>query len=97
MKPFPFNLDLLAVASRVVWFETPEKALADPIRFMAYVMTYGTPQDVAVMRQYVDDDGFQEAIENAPAGIMDERSWAYWNAMAGHYPAPPMPTRRLPD
>jgi len=97
MKPLPYNPDLLAVAPRVVWFETPEKALADPIRFMAYVMTYGTPQDVAVVRQYVDDDGFQEAIENAPAGIMDERSWAYWNAMAGHYPATPMPTRRLPD
>ena len=30
MKPLPHNADLLDVASRVVWFEPPEQALADP-------------------------------------------------------------------
>ena len=96
MKPLPLTSDLLAVAPRVLWFEEPEKALADPIRFMAYLMTYGTSDDVTTVRQYVDDDAFREAIENAPPGIMDERSWAYWNAVAGHYPPPPMPQRYLP-
>jgi hypothetical protein len=80
-----------------VWFEEPEKALADPIRFLAYLMTYGTPDDIAVVHRHVGDDGFREAIENAPPGILDERSWAYWNAMAGHYPTPPMPQRNFPD
>nr|WP_276557549.1 hypothetical protein [Prosthecomicrobium hirschii] len=93
----PLAPDLLAVAPRVVWFETPEQALADPIRFMAYVMTHGTPEDVAVLRRYVGEDGFREAIENAPPGILDARSWAYWNIMAGHDPVPPMPVRRLPE
>ena len=97
MKPLPSNADLLAVAPNVLWFETPEKALADPIRFMAYLMAYGTPADIALVRRYVGEDGFREAIEKAPAGILDARSWAYWNLMAGHYPAPPMPTRRLPE
>uniref|UniRef100_Q07P48 Uncharacterized protein n=1 Tax=Rhodopseudomonas palustris (strain BisA53) TaxID=316055 RepID=Q07P48_RHOP5 len=97
MKPLPCTPDLVALAPRVLWFEAPEKALADPIRFMAYLMTYGTPDDIAVVRRHVGEDGFREAIENAPPGILDERSWAYWNAMAGHYPAPPMPTRRLPE
>jgi hypothetical protein len=97
MKPLPFNADLLAVAPHVVWFESAEKALSDPVRFLAYLMTFGTPEDIAVVRRYVGDDGFREAIENAPAGILDERSWAYWNVMAGHYPTPPMPTRKLPD
>lgn len=96
MKPLPYNADLLEVAPRVIWFEAPEKALTDPVRFLAYVMTYGTPDDVAVVRRYVGDDGFREAVEHAPPGIMDARSWAYWNVMAGKDDIPPMPVRRLP-
>ena len=96
MKPLPYNADLLSLAPRVVWFEPPERALAEPARFLAYVMTYGTLQDVAVIRRYVRLDDFREALEHAPPGIMDERSWAYWNAMTGRYPVPPMPRRVIP-
>jgi hypothetical protein len=97
MKPLPCNLDLLAVAPRVVWFEPAEQALADPIRFLAYLMTYGTLEEIAVVRRYLDLDDFREALEHAPPGIIDERSWAYWNAVLGRYPAPPMPRRFIPD
>lgn len=96
MKPLPLSADLLAVAPRVVWFEAPEKALADPVRFLAYVMTYGTAEDLAVVRRHVGDEGFKEAVEQAPPGIMDARSWAYWNVMAGKDEIPPMPARHLP-
>lgn len=96
MKPLPCNPDLRAVAAQVIWFEDPEKALADPLRFMAYLMTYGTPDDVATVRRYVDDADWREAVENAPPGIMDARSWAYWNVMVDRYPAPPLPRRNLP-
>ena len=96
MKPFPCHPDLLAIAPHILWFEEPEKALADPLRFMAYLMTYGTPGDIAVVRRFVGDAEFREAIENAPPGILDERSWAYWNVMAGHYPPPPRPKRSIP-
>lgn len=97
MKPLPLSADLVAVAPRVVWFEAPETALADPVRFLAYVMTYGTPEDLAVVRRHVGDDGFREALERAPPGIMDARSWAYWNVMAGKDDIPPMPARRFPE
>jgi hypothetical protein len=97
MKPLPCTRELLAVAPRVVWFEPPEKALADPVRFLAYLMTYGTLDEIAVVRRYLGPDDFREALERAPAGIMDERSWAYWNAMSGRYPAPPMPRRSFGD
>jgi hypothetical protein len=96
MKPLPHNADLLRVAPRVVWFESPEQALADPARFLAYVMTYATPEELGVVRRYVGLDDFREALEQAPPGIMDERSWAYWNAVAGRHPAPPMPQRVIP-
>jgi hypothetical protein len=88
--------DLLRVARQIIWFETPEQALADPIRFLAYAMTYATTDEIAVIRRYFTLDDFRRAVENAPPGIMDERSWAYWNIMAGHYPVPPMPRRVMP-
>jgi hypothetical protein len=95
MKPLPMNAELQALAQRVIWFEAPEQALANPVRFLAYVMTYGTPEDVSAVRRYVGQEGFTEALDKAPPGILDERSWAYWNAMAGRYPAPSMPQRRF--
>lgn len=97
MKPLPCHPDLLEIAPRVIWFESPEQALADPIRFLAYVMTYGTLEDVAVMRRHVDEGAFAEVIADAPPGIMDERSWAYWNVMAGKDIIPPLPVRKFPD
>jgi Nucleotidyl transferase AbiEii toxin, Type IV TA system len=42
----------LATAAR---FEPPERALANPIRFMAYAMTYARHEDMRVIREYVSD------------------------------------------
>ena len=95
MNPLPHNAELLAIAPRVIWFEEPEKALANPLRFLTYLMTYGTPEELAVVRRYTKEADFREAIERAPAGVFDPRSWAYWNAMIGRYPPPPMPRREL--
>jgi hypothetical protein len=96
MKPLPCNAELLNLAPRVIWFEPPERALADPVRFLTYVMTYGTLEELAVIRRYATMADFREALERAPPGIMDERSWAYWNVMTGRYPVPPMPRRIIP-
>lgn len=96
MRPLPHNPELLRVAERVIWFEAPERALAEPIRFLAYVMTYATPEELAVVRREVAIEDFGEALAHAPPGIIDARSWAYWNAVVGRYPAPPMPRREFP-
>lgn len=95
MTPIPLNPETEALARRIIWFEPPVQALADPIRFMAYVMTHATPEDLSVLRRYVSDDDFREALDNAPPGIIDPRSWAYWNVRFGRYPPPPMPRRHL--
>lgn len=93
MKPLPSNPDLLKVAPRIIWFEPAEAALADPVRFLAYLMAYGTIEEIKVVKRYVSLNDFREALEHAPPGIMDERSWAYWNTRLGRYPVPPMPRR----
>lgn len=94
MRPVPLTPEILEIARRVVWFEPPEQALADPIRFMAYAMSHARHEDMKVIRRYVSDEELQEALEHAPPGIIDARSWAYWNNKMGRYPAPPMPARR---
>ena len=95
MKPIPLNPEIEPVVRRIVWFEPPEEALADPVRFMAYAMARATHEDMKLIRRFVDDADFLEALDQAPAGIIDHRSWAYWNSKMGRYPAPPLPVRKL--
>ena len=87
---------MLEVARNVIWFEEPEEALADPITFMAYAMRYALPEDMHRIRQHVSDEDFREALDKAPPGIIDARSWAYWNSKMGRWRPPPMPVRRIP-
>jgi len=93
MKPIPLNPGTAAVARRVIWFEEPAEALSDPIRFMAYAMASATHEDMKLLRRYVSDNDFREALDKAPPGIIDPRSWAYWNSKMGRDPASPPPTR----
>jgi len=69
--------------------------MQDVVRFVAYVLTYGTHEDVSILRRYITNEELREAIVHAPPGIFDPRSWAYWNLMIDRYPAPPLPTRHF--
>ena len=96
MRPFPLAPALLGIARRLVWFEAPEEALADPVRFMAYAMERASAADMAEIRRHVTDEEFVEAIDAAPPGIVEEPSWSYWNlVVARRSPPPPLPVRRL--
>src|SRR5271165_3082947 len=95
MKCIPLTPLTLEVARRVIWFEPPEQALSEPVRFMAYAMTYARHEDMRVIRRYVCDEDIREALEQAPPGIIDARSWAYWNSKMGRYPVPPLPVRQF--
>ena len=95
MKAIPVTPLILDIARRIIWFEPPEHALADPIRFMTYAMTYARHEDMRVIRRYVSDDDIRDVLDHAPPGIIDPRSWAYWNSKMGRYPPPPLPVRRF--
>jgi hypothetical protein len=95
MKPIPLNEETAALATQIIWFEPPAKALSEPVRFLAYAMTYAMHEEMRVLRRYVSDDDFREALDRAPPGIIDPRSWAYWNSKMGRYPPPPLPVRRF--
>ena len=79
----------------MICFELPQQAIELTSRFVAYAMTYGVHSDMKVVRKQLPDDDLREALDHAPPGIFDPRSWAYWNVILGRYPAPPMPERSI--
>lgn len=93
MKTIPLNPETEALARRVVWFEKPEEALADTFRLAAYAFARATHEDMKA--RYLNDDDPREALEHVPPGVIEPRSWAYWNLKLGRVPAPPMPKRRF--
>jgi hypothetical protein len=95
MRPFPETPELLAVAERVVWFKPPSEALTDSWHFLAHVMTYGTVEDLRALDVVIGPSDFRDALDHAPPGIFDARSWAYWNLKCGRASAPPLPVRDL--
>ncbi len=95
MKTIPLTPDTEALARRLVWFETPAESLSDTSRFVAYALARATHEDMTLLRKFLSDDDLREALDQAPPGIIDPRSWAYWNSRLGRYPAPPMPERQL--
>jgi hypothetical protein len=89
-------IELYSVAERVVWFEDPEEVLRQPKRFLAYVMTFGTADEILTARKHFSAADFRAVLTDPPPGIFDIRSWTYWNGVYGRHPIPPLPTRRIP-
>ena len=87
--------ELLGVARRMVWYKSPEEALADPALFLSYAMTYGTVDDLRVVRAHYTDAQLRQALRSGLPGIFDARSWAYWHAVLDIEPVPDLPVRRF--
>ncbi len=95
-SPIAPTPEMLTLAQRCVWFRAPQDALANPTDFLAHVMTYGTYDDLRILRGQVSDADLREALDNAPPGVFDGRSWAYWNLILfGRREPPPLPVRKL--
>ena len=95
MTKLRLTSDLMQAARRCVWFKSPEEAVAFPAHLVAHILTYGAYEDVRALRRQLTDDDLREAIDHAPPGVFDPRSWTYWNLMLGRDEAPPMPQRRF--
>jgi hypothetical protein len=86
---------LESIAARLVWWKPPQEALADPQRFLAQVMVYGTAEDVVATRRHFQDDALRKVLADPPPGLFDPRSWAYWHLVLGLDPARELPRRQL--
>lgn len=89
------DLDLKAVAKRLVWFKPPEDALQEKKLFLAHVMTYGTLRDLIVVLGFFSESDLDAVLDDPPPGIFDPRSWTFWNVRYHREPIPPLPTRRI--
>jgi hypothetical protein len=92
----PYPTELVRVARKVVWYDSPEDTLADLSTFLTHLMVYGSPMDVTVVERYVPLQEFRSVLENAPAGVFTKEVWRRWHEKFG-MPVPPLPRRRFPD
>src|SRR5208282_5479004 len=69
MKALRKTPAMLRVARRVIWFEEPERALADPVQFLAQVMVLRTVEDLKALRGIVGKGEYRKVLEQAPPGI----------------------------
>jgi hypothetical protein len=54
------------------------------------------PSGMQLFGRFLSYYDLREALDHALPGIIDKRSWVYWNSELGRrYPAPPMPERQL--
>lgn len=86
------------LASKYIWWKTPDEAAEMPERVIAQVMNIGDYADVQRLVHQVGDDVLREVIAHAQAGQFDQRSWAYWHyrlGLASVDHVPPMPVRRF--
>ncbi len=89
---------LKPLASKYIWWKTPEEAVAMPERVIAQVMNIGDYLDVQSLVSQVGNEVLRQVLAHAEAGQFNERSWAYWHyrldlSSVDH--APPLPVRRF--
>ena len=92
----PYPAELVRIARKVVWYDTPEETLADLKTFLAHLMVYGSPADVDAVRRHVPMEEFRKVLEDAPAGVFTAEAWVKWHKRFG-LEVPPLPRRRFPD
>jgi hypothetical protein len=87
---------LKSLASKYIWWKTPDEALAMPQRIMASVMNMGDYDDMQLLANLVGDDVLRDTIARAEAGQFEPRAWAYWHyrlGLAQLEQVPELPTR----
>ncbi len=88
---------LRALASRYVWWLSPDEALARPNFVATQVMEMGDYDDVLKLEATLGREALVRALRQAEAGRFSERSWIYWHHRLGLYGRriPPLPRRTL--
>lgn len=87
---------LRPLASKYIWWKSPDEALAMPQRLIAQVMNIGDYADVQAMAEQLGDPLLRQVLLQAQAGQFNARSWAYWHyrlGLADVDQVPPLPVR----
>ena len=86
-----------AMARKYVWWQSPERTLADRRLLLAQMMTLGTVDDVRWLVGRVSEDGLRAVLRDPPVGVFNGRSWRFWHLRLGRHPVPALPARPMPQ
>jgi hypothetical protein len=81
-----------ALALRYVWWQSAAETLASPDTLLRQILKMGTADDYVDACALWGEQAFKRALASAPAGSLDERSWAFWHRHYG-LPERPFPKR----
>ncbi len=87
--------ELRRIASRVVWWDTPDHVVSRLDDFLCRVMALANFGDATYVETMYGTDRLRTALLSAPAGVLDARSWHYWHHRLGLGDAGPLPTRQF--
>lgn len=94
----PRRETLLALASRYIWWKSPQEAARQPRQIIAQVMNIGDYDDVQVLTKELDPEYLIHILKHAEAGQFNPRSWTYWHYRLGLSEpgkVPELPLRRI--
>jgi hypothetical protein len=86
----------IRLARRYVWWQEPAETLADVRHLLRQIMALGRPEDYRTALDLWGRDAFVGALESAPPGAMDDRSWYFWRRHFNLAEVPP-PLRCFDD
>jgi hypothetical protein len=90
--------ELNRLATRYIWWKTPEEAMQSPRRVVAQVMNLGDFEDMRQLTDIVGEDELRETLRHAEPGEFTARSWHYWHyrlGLAELGQVPPLPQRKV--
>jgi hypothetical protein len=88
--------EMARIARRVCWWQSAEATLENTPLFLCRVMVFGTWADVCFTLDKYGYVSFREALQSAPPGLFDNRSWHYWHQRLQVLPVPELPRRAIP-
>jgi hypothetical protein len=90
------SAEMLRLAAKYVWWSPPDIVLSEGVsRLVANVMEMGTWEDASTLIECVGTDLFREILKYPPAGVVSNRSLAFWHYRLGGHGTPPSSRRRF--
>ena len=88
--------EALRLAAKYVWWTPPDVVVSEGMsRLVANVMEMGTWEDACALIECVGIDLFREVLRSPPAGVISDRSLAFWHYRLREHGTPPRSGRRF--
>ena len=85
----------VAMARKYIWWQSPDRTLAEPRLLLSQMMTLATVEDVRWLLSSASEDDLRAVLRDPPIGIFNGRSWSYWHRRLNGEPIPPLARLRL--